>query len=166
MNKKKILNISEDIIPYIGVILFSVSLCWMVVEALSRQIFSYSFSLSQEVVIFCMVWSVFISLSDAGKKGYHISVDLLILKLPVKVRRIVNIFTALLSIFYCVFVLVSSVKFISHLYSMGIVSESSLQLPMWVVLLCVPIGMILLILFYLERSIYYINQNDHNPKQN
>ena len=158
--------INEKVILSIGTVLFGLSAVWMLVEALSRQLFACSFAISEEIVIFSLAWAILLTLAQAGRKGYHIAVDLFTGKMPPKIKRAVNITISCLSIGYCALILVSSLKFIPHLYAIGVISESPLQLPMWIVYMAVPVGSILLILFYFERVVCYIRNNELKDRKN
>jgi len=151
--------INEKSIPAIGTAFFCLSIVWMFVEAISRQLFSHSFAISEEIVIFSLAWAILLTLAQAGRKGYHISVSLFISKMSPKTRNLVNLITSCLSICYCALILVSSLKFIPHLYAIRVISDSPLQLPMWIVYMAIPVGAILLILFYFEKTICYIFNN-------
>ena len=152
--------VERELLHAIGAVFFCVSAIWMLVEALSRQLFERSFAISEEVIVFSMVWAVFLSLAQAGRKNYHISVNLFISKLSAKPRRIVNILTSCLSVFYCALIFISSIKFIPHLYRRGVISESPLQIPMWIVYMCIPVGAILLCLFYFLKAFSYMRKTD------
>jgi C4-dicarboxylate transporter DctQ subunit len=144
----------EDILfPNLGTVFFAIAVIWMMVEAISRQIFSYSFAISVEVITFSILWAVLLTLAQAGKQDYHISIDVVVSRLPEGVRKFLNLFSILLCLVFSLILLYASLKSITHLHETGFTSSSPLRLPMWIVSLAVPIGSVLLALYYL-RTFY------------
>lgn len=142
--------IERRVIPNIGVAFFTLAVTWMLIEASSRQLFHRSFEISEEVVMFSLAWAIFLTLAQSGRENFHIDVDLVFRVLPAGVKRVVRSITLLLSAFYSLLVVFSAVKFIPHLYANRIISSSSMELPLWAVYLAIPIGGLLLALYYLE----------------
>ncbi|WP_420800266.1 TRAP transporter small permease subunit [Neobacillus terrae] len=48
---------------------------------MSRHVFSKSFSILEEVVLFTFIWANFLTLCKNGKEGNHIFVDLVVIGL-------------------------------------------------------------------------------------
>lgn len=148
---KILIRLERKVLPGLGVLLFAFSVTWMLIEALCREFFRKSFAVSEELIVFTLMWAIFLTLAQSGREHYHISVDLFTSKIPSKLRGFVDIFTSILSLIYISILLIASVQFIRHLYSMGFISESPLELPMWIVCLSVTVGAVLLCFYYLER---------------
>ena len=153
--------IERKLIPGIAVCFFGFSVTWMLVEALSRQIFERSFAVSEELIVFSLLWAIFLIFPDSGRAEFHIYVDLFINKANKKLKRIVNAITALLSAIYCAVIFISAYGFIRHLYRMQIISESPLQLPLWAIYMAILMGAVFMALFYLERAVFsFRNRRD------
>ena len=155
---KTLKYLERKILPGLGVFLFAFSVTWMLVEALCREFFSKSFAISEELIVFTLMWAVFLNLAQSGREKYHISVDLFTRRMPSIIRDMVGILSAVLSLFYAVILIIASVQFIRHLYRMGFISESPLQLPMWIVCLSVTVGAVLLSFYYFERLFQYFQK--------
>lgn len=145
----KLINFIQDkIITSIGVGLFIISCTWMLIESISRTVFSKSFSISEELVVFTLIWAIFLSVGQSGKEGNHIFVDLFMRKFNNKWKKVSTIFNATIGLTYAGFIVYVGINYINHLASTGITSNSSMRLPMWLVFLCVPIGMLFLAWYY------------------
>jgi TRAP-type C4-dicarboxylate transport system permease small subunit len=155
---KTLKYLERKIIPALGVLLFAFSVTWMLTEALCREFFRKSFAVSEELIVFTLMWAIFLTLAQSGREEYHISVDLFTRRMSPGFRNLVGLITAVLSLFYVVILLTASVQFISHLYKMGFISESPLQLPMWFVCLSVTVGAVLLSFHYFERVFQYFRK--------
>ena len=134
------------------------SVTWMLAEALCREFFSKSFAISEEFIVFTLMWAIFLNLAQSGREKYHISVDLFTRRMPSGIQNVVGVLTAVLSLFYAVILTIASFQFIKHLYKMGFISESPLQLPMWVVCLSVTVGAVLLSFYYAERLFQFFQK--------
>jgi TRAP-type C4-dicarboxylate transport system permease small subunit len=150
----KLINfIEEKIVTTIAVGLFIFSCGWMLIEAISRQVFSKSFSMSEEVVLFSLIWAIFLTLGKSGKEGNHIYVDLVVMRLGKRLKKTTSILNAIIGFLYACFLVYVGFNYVQHLFDTGITSNSSLRVPMGYVFLIVPISMIFFAAYYLESFI-------------
>lgn len=125
------------------VILFTVMMTAVLVQIAGRYVFNYSISGASEIATFSQIWLVFFGAGVAMRRGQHVVVDILALFLPDGVRRIVSIIVAAGSIAFVLIVAWTSLALIKF----GFIQTSpALQLPMWMIYLCMPIGSLYLVL--------------------
>lgn len=148
---EKISITQNKIVMGVAITLFSFSCIWMLFESLSRAIFSKSYAISEEVVVFTLFWAIFLALAETGRAGFHIKVDFVVNKLNKKIKWLVKAIASILGCVYCILMAYSAYIFIKHLYKMELISESPLQLPMWAVCLSIVIGSLLMSIFYVEE---------------
>jgi TRAP-type C4-dicarboxylate transport system permease small subunit len=147
----KILNFIQDkVVTSIAVILFIISCTWMLIESISRQFFSKSFSFTEELVVFSLIWAIFLTLGQSGKEGNHIFVDLFVMRFGKRMKKITAILSQLIGFLYGCFLIYVGINYVQHLLDTGITSNSSLRLPMSYVFLVVPIGMLFFALYYFQ----------------
>ncbi|MCP1146220.1 TRAP transporter small permease [Lysinibacillus endophyticus] len=154
--KRVIEFIEENLLANLSVILFSISLLWMLFEATARFLFSYSINASEEIVTFGIFGAIMLSLAEAGKKGYHIRIDLVLERLPKKVITLLEIINRVFGCVFAVIILYSSYLYIPFLYEMGTSSASTMRLPMWLVYSVIPVGGGLLLLYYFRELVGHI----------
>lgn len=147
---KLIEKFQDKVVTSIAVFLFIVSCLWMLIEAISRQVFSISYAISEEVIVFTLIWAIFLTLGQGGKEGNHILVDLFTSRFGAKTKKITTIITNIIGLSYGAFLVYVGVAYIEHLFSTGITSHSPLRLPMGYVYFAVPIGMLFFSFFYLH----------------
>lgn len=148
----KIINFIEDkIIVPLAVSLFMFSCVWMLIEAISRRFFNTSYNFSEELVLYSLIWSIFLTLGKAGKNRVHIAVDLFTSRLGPKTLKVTQVINGCVGVLYAVFIIIVSFSYIEHLVKTGITSHSSLQIPISFVFIAVPIGMFFLAMFYLDE---------------
>lgn len=125
------------------VFLFTVMMTAVLVQIAGRYVFNYSISGASEIATFSQIWLVFFGAGVAMRRGQHVVVDVLALFLPDGVRRIISIIVAAGSIAFVLIVAWASLALIKF----GFIQTSpALQLPMWMIYLCMPIGSLYLAL--------------------
>jgi TRAP-type C4-dicarboxylate transport system permease small subunit len=96
-----------------------------------------------------MIWAFVLTLGTAGRQGHHIRTELLVDAMPPRVRRAMNLLALLAGVAFSAVLLASSLPQLQRYYTMGMVSESNLDLPTWIVFLAMPIGAALYLMYYL-----------------
>lgn len=120
----------------------------MVLEGLSRHFFSVSYFWAEESVRFLLLWAFFLTLGTAGFQHFHIRTELLVQKLSPIAQRACWLVACVMGMAFATILAWSSVAQVARYHSMGMLSESNLELPMWLVFLAMPIGGIVLFLYY------------------
>jgi TRAP-type C4-dicarboxylate transport system permease small subunit len=83
---------------YLAAFLMAFMACLAFTNVLSRYLFHYSISFSQELVLNFFVWATFLGASIAFKRGSHVMVTFFVNKFPKSLRRLASVFSLLLSI--------------------------------------------------------------------
>ncbi len=110
-----------------------------------RYFFSMPIRWSEEVVTSLFVWTVFIGSAYAYRKRQHLGVDILINRLPYRIRRIVDGVMAIVELLVLVMLTVISAQYVYHLIfsrsgALKIVMTDLLRVPKWWTGIAVPIG--------------------------
>ncbi|MEI4487827.1 TRAP transporter small permease [Frigidibacter sp. MR17.14] len=121
----------------------------MLVEAFSRGFLDHSYFWAEESVRYLMIWAFFLTLGAAGRGGFHIRTEMLVDMLPEALKRVCHVLASLAGIAFAVILFAASIPQITRYYTMGMMTESTLDLPMWALFLAMPIGSALLGLYYL-----------------
>ena len=122
----------------------------MMVEGFSRSFFNTSHFWAEELVRYFMIWSFFLTLGAAGSAGNHIRSNLLMQYLPAGTHRVMNFLASLIGAAFSATMLWSSWPQVHRYYTMGMMTESNLDLPMWVLFLAMPLGGALWLIYYLR----------------
>jgi len=120
----------------------------MMTEALSRFALDRSYFWAEESVRFLVVWSVFLTMGLAGRKGRHIRTEMLVQIMPQPVQRMLNAVAGLAGLAFSAFMLYGSWLQLRQYRTLGMTSESGLDLPMWLVYAVVPFGSVMLLFYY------------------
>lgn len=143
-------RIERDVLQPFSLFLFSVSGLVMFVEAIQRTLFSTSFEWSSEISVYSMIWAILLMIANAGKQGHHIRMEMLISMLPSPLKKRVLLTVHLLSLIYSAIFLYSSIQMVKHAYLSKQLSQSTLQLPIWMLSIVMILAGILLCFYYLE----------------
>ncbi|MDO5666256.1 MAG: TRAP transporter small permease [Alcaligenaceae bacterium] len=127
----------------------------MMFEGLGRSAFNISYFWAEEAVRYLLIWAFFLVFGVAGSSGHHIRTDLVIAKLPKGVKQIFNGLASLFGVIFSGFMFYASIPQVLRYHKMGMMTESNLDLPMWLVFMAMPIGSALLFIYYL-RCVYLV----------
>jgi C4-dicarboxylate transporter, DctQ subunit len=96
-------------------------------------------SWAQELCIFMFVWMAKFGAAYGVRQGIHVGVDVLVRKLPDDKRKPLTLFALLAGAAFTGIVAALGANFVWHI---GHTDQTSadLELPMWIVYLCVPLG--------------------------
>lgn len=132
-------------------LLLGVSVSLAFYEVISRYFFHFSVDWAEEITLYAIAWSTMFGSSTLIKKDDHVKMTLLFTILSEERCHILSFLNALISLVFALVVVYSGVLQVYESYLSGIISESSLRLPHWIIYLVMPIGGTLFSLRLLER---------------
>lgn len=130
-------------------LLFVASTLVMLSEGFNRSLRDISFFWAEESVRYLMLWAFFLTLGVAGRRGHHIRTELLVDAMGPRLRRAMHYLSVLAGILFSGVLFASSLPQLVRYYTMGMVSESNLDIPQWIVFLAMPVGALLLSGYYI-----------------
>lgn len=127
----------------LGVMIVSVGL-----SVFFRYVLQKPFSWTEEVVLLCMVWMVFLGASIATKHNEHIVIDFVIALVPRGVARIMEIATTIVVIGVLVVMVWQGIQLVQRTQFM---TTTALGIPTMYVYFAVPFSAVLMIIHNLRR---------------
>ena len=121
-------------------------------QVFARVIFSSSIVWSEEVARYLFIWLVFVGLGAVTLHGGHIVVDVLLLRLPFRGRRIATQTIYAVVFMINVVVIIATVRMIEVVLSLNQASPAA-NIPMGLVYLAVPVGVTIASLRLLQVSL-------------
>jgi TRAP-type C4-dicarboxylate transport system permease small subunit len=118
-------------------------------EIVARVFFKTSYDLFFAFTVWVSVWSLLLITGLLLPTGEHLSIDFLRQQVKGKPRWLLEVLLATITLGYGAFIAWGSLQFISQLYQRQSVFPTYIAIPMWMVQLCVPIGMTLFTVFAL-----------------
>jgi len=141
-------------------VLFLTATTIMLMEGAGRSFFDESYFWAEESVRYLMVWAFFLTLGAAGTAGNHIRTELLVERMPAGVRKAMNVLASVVGVCFSGALLYASLPQVHRYYTMGMMTESSLDLPMWFLFLAMPLGATLLLVYYIRCLVGVLRGED------
>jgi TRAP-type C4-dicarboxylate transport system permease small subunit len=149
-----VLGVFNRVILGIAASALLVAMVLMVYEGAQRKIADTSFDWLEEVVRFLLLWAFFATLGIAGFRHCHIRTEMLLARFSPGVQRLTWIFSCLLGVAFALILGGSSIAQLQRYYVTRMVSDSTLELPMWIVFMALPVGAVLMLFYYLVALRY------------
>lgn len=141
-------------------VLFLCSTAIMLIEGGSRSLFDESFFWAEESVRYLMVWAFFLTLGAAGTAGNHIRTELLVDHMPPGIRKAMHVLASLVGIGFSGALFYASLPQVQRYYTMGMMTESNLDLPVWILFLAMPLGALLMLAYYARCFVRAVRGED------
>jgi len=120
-----------------------------------RYLANYAFSWSEEVVRYSIVWLVFLGGSIAARRGAHISMDILVVYLPPRVRLFVLGVASALAAGFTLVTAYYGVLLTAAIWQYGQRSPAA-EIPMALPFAAIPVGCALMAArFFLTSLLYF-----------
>ncbi len=132
----------------------------MLTEAFSRGFLRHSYFWAEESVRYLMIWAFFLAIGATGRAGMHIRTEMLVATLPPWGQRACNVLASVAGLVFALILLLAAIPQVERYYTIGMMTESTLDLPMWALFLAMPIGAVLLAIYYVGCIVRAWNGRD------
>jgi C4-dicarboxylate transporter DctQ subunit len=119
------------------------------IPLLYPYLFDINLSWAQELCIYMFVWMAKFGAAYGVRTGIHVGVDVLVNQLRPTWRRAVVLFGLFCGALFTFVIGTMGAKFVLELYPTDQVSPD-MELPRWIVFLCVPLGSYLMCFRFLQ----------------
>lgn len=153
---KKIRKFEELIISY-GIIIMSIVL---VTNVFSRVVLNSSIQAAEEIGQILIVAVTFIGVSYAARMGKHITMSALIDSIPRRFKKPYIYFTSSISTVLLWWLGYLGTLYVTRIMNSGRITPS-LQFPMWILYIFVPLGFFLASLQYLVTIVVNIKDKEN-----
>jgi C4-dicarboxylate transporter DctQ subunit len=119
------------------------------IPVLQDWLLSLNFSWAQELCIYMFIWMAKFGAAYGVRTGIHVGVDVLINRLPDNLRRKYVLFGLLAG---ALFTIIVGTLGANYVWQIGHTDQTSadLELPLWIVYLCIPFGSYLMCFRFLQ----------------
>ena len=151
---EKVSDILDDCIRHINIVLISAMTFIILLQVFYRYVLNNPLIWTEEIARFLMVWMIFLAISMVSKRKLNISLDFFLKKIPLKVRKPLEILLQAYIIY-----------FLFALFKLGIILVDSAyrqvapasQISMKWVYLALPVGIVFLVFQQIVLLIKEIN---------
>src|SRR4051794_19341066 len=123
-------------------------------DALYDWLFKINLAWAQELCIYMFVWMAKFGAAYGVRTGIHVGVDVLVKQLDPPLRKPIVLFGLMCCVLFTAVVGTMGAKFVIELYDTEQVSPD-LELPRWIVFLCIPLGSYLMCFRFLQVAWAY-----------
>ncbi len=148
----------EKTIKVSGLVALVLMIAMIFVNIVSRYTFKITFGVAEEWTVWLMIWSVFAFIGVNIKEEAHLAVDLFPKMLKGKTRTIFEMFISTVMIVFGVFFLYACWSDVMMTKMIHVRSITSIPVPVWIVKLCLPLGMAFFVFHAIERMLHNIQQ--------
>ena len=142
---------------FCGLLLFlAVSISFA--EIVARVVFKTSIDLFFDFSVWITVWALLLITGLLLPEGGHISIDFFKNKFSGKPRWLIEVSLGLITLAWGAFITWWSIQFLQQLYARKSVFPRYFAIPMWIVELCVPIGMFIFTVFAIVGLVKAVRQ--------
>mgnify|MGYP003885692757 CR=1 FL=1 len=121
------------------------------VEVVSRYIFGESRAFMEEFSKWWQVWLTYLMLGVITKGRRHISIDILPRRLPERYKPTLFLVYDIAILGFAIVLSWSGIQSVTQLKELEMVSATEIEIPMWIVHLCIALGGMFLAFFSIER---------------
>ena len=134
-------------------------------QVFSRHVLSDAFSWTEEASRYLFIWLIFLSIGISFIEKKHISIDIVMDRVPSMVQKVLQQFVYLLLIALSIFLLVQGIDLVEKMQSFN-QRSATLQIPMWTVYAALPTGFLFAILRLIQASVLlYREDNDDESEK-
>ena len=132
---------------------------WPGAMAIYRFLSGIHLSWAQELCIYMFVWMAKFGAAYGVRTGIHVGVDVLILRLNPRWRKVTVLFGLLCGAFFTAVIGTMGAKFVFGLMHTDQVTPD-MELPSWLVYLCIPLGSYLMSFRFLQVAWKFWRDNE------
>jgi C4-dicarboxylate transporter, DctQ subunit len=129
------------------------------IKGFYKWLASFSMTWAQELCIYLFVWMAKFGAAYGVRQGIHVGVDVLVNKLPEGPRAKLVVISLLAGALFTAIVGSLGANFVWHMAHTDQTS-ADLEVPMWLVYLCVPLGSYLMCFRFLQVAVNFIRTGD------
>jgi len=134
-------NFALGMVSGLGILAMGLILTY---EVVCRYVFNAPTIWAQEISIYLYMWTMLAAASYTLQAGKHVHVDLLIERLPARVKSLFEIATSAVGVAFCAIVSVQAYQMIAATVHFAKVSATPLRVPLWIPQSALLMGFVLL----------------------
>lgn len=142
---KKIVDIYNTIESHVMVVALAFSTLLIFVQVVFRYVLNNSITWSEELARYIFIWLIWLGTSVSMKQKEHIRMDMLSNALHGKAKVALDLFSNILMLVFCVFLVIYGWQLVASMMTRGNLSVA-LRLPMWIVYLSLPFSQLIVAL--------------------
>lgn len=150
--KQTIYKIWDHFEEFLLIYSLMVSVALVFLQVVMRRVFNNSLYWSEELARYLYVWQTWLGVSYAARNGTHLRITMLKDRLPAGMQKILELFVTLVWLGFGIFVIYQGMGVVGTIAGFG-QKSSALKIPMQFCYASIPVGMFLMCIRIVERTI-------------
>lgn len=144
-------NVLDRIMTWLATLLLGVGVAFMCLEIFIRYFFGVAHDWGDAMIQAGVVCGYLLVAGPVIRKDSHSRIETLVVSLKEKKRKVMELFLAIVTLLFLIFLFVSSIKIVQSLKKFQLVEPTTLYTPSWLIYLPLPIGVGGCIIFAVEK---------------
>lgn len=164
---KKVLLVFNNIERVLITVMMMIMVVLIFTQVFTRYVLGNSLGWTEEASRYLFIWLIFLSIGIAFVDKKHISIDILIDILPEKFKKVILQISYLLLMGLSIFLFIQGMELIGKLQEFS-QKSSTLQIPMWMIYLSLPVGFLVscIRLIHVSILLYMKKEEDEESEVN
>ncbi len=161
--KKGFVKFLNEFEIYIGAVLFAAMTVMLTLQVVTRYVFNYSFSWTEELCTVFFIWLCYLGACGAVLKGKHLRIDGFLNSLHGKAKKALLIFTDVVTMGFCLYMIPPTMKIIAN-FAKRHSSTILLRMPKSLIYSVLPFCFVLMTIRLLQDCWRIVNSDDSDVK--
>lgn len=144
---------------YLGTVVFIALMLLLTLQVFSRYLLGKSFTWTEEIGTIMFIWLIYLGSSAAVLEGKHLRIDLFLSMMKGKAKKVVLLFTNLVTMAFCGYIIFPLMKIVRSLAQKGSVTPL-MSIPNWIAYSIIPVAMALMFIRLVQDSIHIMKVED------
>ena len=146
-----------DFFFFIATVILALVALMMLADIFLRTFFSAPIIGTIEISGYALLYITFFGAAWLLRDEGHVVVDLVINQMNIRVKRILNIISSIAGSMMCFILTWSSANATWYAFSTNYHGVAELETPLYVVIIAIPIGLFLLAIQFIRRTLKFYN---------
>lgn len=148
---------TNRIILWITMLFLLIMVVSIFLQIVSRVLISSSFTWTEELSRFLMIWVIFLGAGFSFQSGAHVGVEFFVERLPKKFQKATSVLILIISIIFLLVMLIKGIELCERTMNQ---TSTALNIPMGIVYLVFPISAVLMIVNIIDVFVKRFRSNE------
>lgn len=161
--REKALKVLNEFEVYVGAVIFIAMMVLLTVQVISRKVFDHSLVWTEELSTIMFIWLAYLGTSGAVLKGKHLRIDLLLNMLHGTAKKVLLIFTNVVTAFFCCYISVPLIQVVGRYHASGS-STILLGFPKYLAYAMIPFCLLLTTVRLVQDTLRVVKSDGSDVK--
>lgn len=161
---RQVLKVLNNIEKVLVTVSMSLMVIFIFIQVFTRYVMSDALAWTEEASRYLFIWLIFLSIGISFVEKKHISIDIIMDRIPIKAQKVLQQSIYILLMALSVFFLVQGIELVDKMQSFN-QKSATLQIPMWIVYASLPVGFLFAFLRLIQASVLLYRKDEIEKKE-